>query len=182
MSLFNIVSSQRERFRARVLELESQNLSNKQQIIFLTNEVDRLRSDNVKLYEKIKFLQSVSGTTTTTAAANHNTLDLNEYTSEYERRLDPFAKFNLNEKQKRYTNLKLHDKFTFSFSRFILSNATTRLAFTAYFLIIHLLIFLSSYHMASHTASFRDMSAECANSFRDHMQHVHGEKEFQPPK
>ena len=31
---------------------------NQQQISVLQNEVDTLRSDNVKLYEKIKFLQS----------------------------------------------------------------------------------------------------------------------------
>lgn len=36
-TLFNIVSSQRERFRSRVLELESENLSSKQQVINYLN-------------------------------------------------------------------------------------------------------------------------------------------------
>ena len=58
-SLFQIVSNQRERFRLRAQELETEMMAGKQQVIFLTNELDRLRSDNVKLYEKIKFLQSV---------------------------------------------------------------------------------------------------------------------------
>ena len=60
VSLFNIVSNQRERFKVRCQELESENMATKQQITFLTNELDHLRSDNLKLYEKIRYLQSVN--------------------------------------------------------------------------------------------------------------------------
>jgi len=49
-------------------------------------------------------------------------------------------------------------------------------------LIVHLLIFLSLYHMAHHTASTRDLSAECADSFREHMHKVHGDNHFDVPK
>ena len=35
-----------------------QNTAQQQQVQMLQNEMDKLRSDNVKLYEKIKFLQS----------------------------------------------------------------------------------------------------------------------------
>jgi len=83
-SLFNIVSNQRERFRARVQELEAENMGNKQQITFLTNELDRLRSDNVKLYEKIKFLQSFSNGNAENGASGGGAL-LNKYTNEYEK-------------------------------------------------------------------------------------------------
>jgi homeobox protein cut-like len=192
MSLFNIVSNQRERFRARVQELESENISSKQQIIFLTNEIDRLRSDNVKLYEKIKFLQSFAASNSS-KSNDFETIDLeesigsgsgsnvlNKYTSEYEKRLDPFSKFNYREKQKRYSNLKLHDKFTLQFGKFILSNKLARLIFVGYFVVIHLLIFLSLYNVAHNKASIRDLSAECANSYRDHMAHVHGVTQFDP--
>ncbi len=194
MSLFNIVSNQRERFKTRVQELESENMSSKQQIIFLTNEIDRLRSDNVKLYEKIKFLQSFAGTSSNKsndfesidlkesigASGNGGSNVLNKYTSEYEKRLDPFSKFNYREKQKRYSNLKLHDKFTLQFGKFILSNKVARLIFVGYFIIIHILIFLSLYNVAHSKASIRDLSAECANSYRDHMAHVHGVSQFDP--
>ena len=33
-------------------------MAHQQQVQLLTNEMDKLRSDNVKLYEKIKFLQA----------------------------------------------------------------------------------------------------------------------------
>jgi homeobox protein cut-like len=179
MSLFNIVSNQRERFRQRVQELEGENLSNKQQITFLTNEIDRLRSDNVKLYEKIKFVKTFSGDVSNDTNSNNV---MNKYTHDYESNLDPFAKFTRSERQKRYTDLKLHDKFTLSFGRFILSSKLARLIFCGYIFVVHLLIFLSLYHMAHHDASYRDFSHECSNSYRDHMHKVHGDKHFMPPK
>ena len=179
MSLFNIVSNQRERFRQRVQELESENLSSKQQISFLTNEIDRLRSDNVKLYEKIKFLKTFSGESSHDSNTNNV---MSKYTNDYESNLDPFAKFARSERQKRYTDLKLHDKFTLSFGRFILSSKLARLIFCGYIFVIHLLIFLSLYHMAHHDASYRDFSHECSNSYRDHMHKVHGDSHFTPPK
>ena len=194
MSLFNIVSNQRERFRVRVHELESEAMSSKQQTIFLTNEIDRLRSDNVKLYEKIKFLQSfgvgAAGNSGKRCSADFEieleesgsggSNVLNKYTSEYEKRLDPFSKFNYRERQKRYSNLKLHDKFTLQLGRFVLSNKLARLIFVGYFAVIHLLIFMSLYNVAHRGATLRDFSAECANSYRDHMAHVHGVSQFDP--
>jgi homeobox protein cut-like len=191
-SLFNIVSNQRERFRQRIQELESENMGNKQQVMFLTNEIDRLRSDNVKLYEKIKFLQSAAGANKSSKNRMSSVSDdpysnedtnivLNKYTTEYEKRLDPFAKFNYNEKQKRYANLKLHDKFTLNLGRFILSNKMARLIFCAYFFIIHILIFISSYHMAHHDKNVRDYSAQCAESYKDHMDKAHGMHDFTIP-
>lgn len=183
-SLFNIVSSQRERFRARVQELEGENISNKQQVLFLTNEIDRLRSDNVKLYEKIKFLQSFTKSSKASSGLTEDDESipvLNRYTTEYEKKLDPFSKFNYREKQKRYSDLKLHDKFTLIISRYIVSSKTARLIFFGYFFIIHLLIFLNLYTIAHQDASHRDFSAECAHSYREHMAQVHGMKEFQPP-
>lgn len=78
-ALTAIVISQRERFRIRNIELENviffnstkknllmnvftfflqENVSLKQQIGIFQNEMDKLRSDNIKLYEKIKFVQT----------------------------------------------------------------------------------------------------------------------------
>lgn len=186
VSLFNIVSNQRERFRLRAQELESEMMAGKQQIIFLTNELDRLRSDNVKLYEKIKFLQSVpskikqkqSDHDLELADLDDSNHVLNKYTNEYENKLDPFNKFNFREKQKRYSNLQFHDKFLMSFGRFILSSKTSRLIFCVYFFIIHMLIFFNLYNMALNESVRRDISAECANSYRQHMEKVHGDTKF----
>ncbi|CAF4328246.1 unnamed protein product [Adineta steineri] len=57
-ALTAIVISQRERFRIRNVELENENVSLKQQTNIFQKEMDKLRSDNIKLYEKIKFVQN----------------------------------------------------------------------------------------------------------------------------
>ncbi|WAR02660.1 CASP-like protein, partial [Mya arenaria] len=61
-SLLPIVQSQRERYRVRAQELEAQTIGQQQQITMLQNEIDKLRSDNVKLYEKVRYLQSAGYT------------------------------------------------------------------------------------------------------------------------
>merc|ERR1712012_1504660 len=96
-SLLPIVQSQRERFRQRAQELEAQTLAQQQQLSLLQNEIDKLRSDNIKLYEKVKFLQSYpkSGSV---AAADDGTE--HRYSSQYEERLDPFSSFSKNERQR----------------------------------------------------------------------------------
>ncbi|KAJ3590198.1 hypothetical protein NHX12_008152 [Muraenolepis orangiensis] len=60
-SLLSIISSQRERFRSRNQELETESRSMQQTMQALQGELDSLRADNIKLYEKIKFLQSYPG-------------------------------------------------------------------------------------------------------------------------
>uniref|UniRef100_A0A8C6F5P1 Protein CASP n=1 Tax=Monodon monoceros TaxID=40151 RepID=A0A8C6F5P1_MONMO len=60
-SLLSIISSQRERFRTRNQELESESRLAQHTIQALQSELDSLRADNIKLFEKIKFLQSYPG-------------------------------------------------------------------------------------------------------------------------
>ena len=40
-----------------------QTIGQQQQITMLQNEIDKLRSDNVKLYEKVRYLQSAGYST-----------------------------------------------------------------------------------------------------------------------
>ena len=56
-SLLPIIQAQRERYKKRNDELEVQHSNQLQQISVLQCEVKDLQADNVKLYEKIRFLQ-----------------------------------------------------------------------------------------------------------------------------
>eukprot|EP01147_Barroeca_monosierra_P002070 gene2070-5129_t len=56
--LLSIVTSQRDRFRSRILELESELSAVKQEKQKLQNQADEFRADNIKLYEKIRYLNS----------------------------------------------------------------------------------------------------------------------------
>ncbi|CAF1667360.1 unnamed protein product [Rotaria magnacalcarata] len=170
-ALTAIVISQRERFRIRNIELENDNVSLKQQIGIFQNEMDKLRSDNIKLYEKIKFIQSYP----TTRAADES---IDRYSRGYDASLDPFTNFTKQEKQKKYESLKLHEKFALNFGRFILSSHKSRTFFVIYFILVHILIFLSLYKMVHTGSSVRDMSQICFDKFREHMAGVHGDKDF----
>ncbi|KAK3766812.1 hypothetical protein RRG08_056895 [Elysia crispata] len=172
-SLLPIVQSQRERYRLRAQELEAQTLSQQQQVTVLQNEMDKLRSDNVKLYEKIRFLQSypVKG-----GAPDDVT---SSYSSQYEERLDPFTSFSRKERQRRYLELKPYDKITLSMGRLIMGNKTARAFAFFYTLILHLLVFLVLYKLAHTESCKRDMMADWHERYAEHMMKVHGAKE--PP-
>ena len=54
---FVILQAQRERFRKRNEELEEEQTRLTSQLLALQGQVSDLQTDNVKLYEKIRFLQ-----------------------------------------------------------------------------------------------------------------------------
>jgi len=56
------------------------------------NEMDRIRTDNIKLYEKIKFLQNYSSKSGSRAAAGSTDETEARYSAQYEMKLDPFTK------------------------------------------------------------------------------------------
>uniref|UniRef100_A0AAQ5ZFH9 Protein CASP n=1 Tax=Amphiprion ocellaris TaxID=80972 RepID=A0AAQ5ZFH9_AMPOC len=166
-SLLSIISSQRERFRSRNQELEAENRSMQQTMQALQNELDSLRADNIKLYEKIKFLQSYPGR----AGGSDDTVM--RYSSQYEERLDPFASFSKRERQRRYLSLSPWDKATLSLGRVILSNKMARTIAFFYTLFLHCLVFLVLYKTAWSESIGRDCSAFCAKKYSDHLHRFH---------
>ncbi|KAK1790639.1 hypothetical protein P4O66_014030, partial [Electrophorus voltai] len=138
-SLLSIISSQRERFRARNQELEAESRSLQQTLQALQSELDSLRADNIKLYEKIKFLQIYP----TRAAGTDDTVM--RYSSQYEERLDPFASFSRK-------------------GRVILSNKMARTVAFFYTLFLHCLVFLVLYKTAWSESIGRDCAAFCAKN------------------
>ncbi|XP_060761876.1 cut-like homeobox 1b isoform X6 [Neoarius graeffei] len=166
-SLLSIISSQRERFRARNQELESESRSMQQTLQALQSELDSLRADNIKLYEKIKFLQSYP----TRSGESDDTVM--RYSSQYEERLDPFASFSKKERQRRYLSLSPWDKATLSLGRVILSNKMARTVAFFYTLFLHCLVFLVLYKTAWSESIGRDCAAYCAKKYSDHLHRFH---------
>lgn len=166
-SLLSIISSQRERFRSRNQELEAENRSMQQTMQALQGELDSLRADNIKLYEKIKFLQSYPGR----AGGSDDTVM--RYSSQYEERLDPFASFSKRERQRRYLSLSPWDKATLSLGRVILSNKMARTIAFFYTLFLHCLVFLVLYKTAWSESIGRDCTAFCAKKYADHLHRFH---------
>lgn len=172
-SLLPIVSAQRERFRQRNDELEVELTSKSQQVVLLQNELDTLRADNLKLYEKIRFLQSYQG-----QHGREDTAAESRYSSQYEEALDPFSSFSRKEKLRRYAALSPFEKVTLSMGRFILSNKTARSVTFIYTALVHSLIFLVLYKLAHTESCKRDFASDCAQKFAEHMHQVHGHSDF----
>ncbi|XP_039612520.1 cut-like homeobox 1b isoform X6 [Polypterus senegalus] len=166
-SLLSIISSQRERFRARNQELEAESRSMQQTMQALQTELDSLRADNIKLYEKIKFLQGYPNK----GCGNDDTVM--RYSSQYEERLDPFASFSKRERQRRYLSLSPWDKATLSMGKVILSNKMARTIAFFYTIFLHCLVFLVLYKTAWSESIGRDCSAYCAKKYSDHLHRFH---------
>ncbi|XP_051491394.1 protein CASP isoform X8 [Apus apus] len=166
-SLLSIISSQRERFRARNQELEGENRMMQHTVHALQSELDNLRADNIKLYEKIKFLQSYPGQ----GGSRDDTEQ--RYSSQYEERLDPFSSFSRKERQRRYLSLSPWDKATLGMGRLILSNKTARTVAFFYTLFLHCLVFLVLYKTAWSESVGRDCAAFCAKKYADHVHKFH---------
>lgn len=166
-SLLSIISSQRERFRARNQELEAENRLAQHTIQALQSELDSLRADNIKLYEKIKFLQSYPG-----RGGSSDDTEL-RYSTQYEERLDPFSSFSKRERQRKYLSLSPWDKATLSMGRLVLSNKMARTIGFFYTLFLHCLVFLVLYKLAWSESVERDCATFCAKKFADHLHKFH---------
>ena len=160
-SLLLIVSSQRERFRVRNNELEAENYTHQQTIQRMQNDLDSLRADNVKLYEKIKFLQSYPTSTKVTVDDGTSS----RYSSQYEEHLDPFMTFNKKEKQRKYMNLSPPEKVTLGVSRMILSSKVGRTVFFFYMLLMHFLLYVILYKYAYSDDCKRHIAEICYDKF-----------------
>ncbi|XP_037671307.1 protein CASP isoform X8 [Choloepus didactylus] len=166
-SLLSIISSQRERFRARNQELEAESRLAQRTIQALQGELDSLRADNIKLFEKIKFLQSYPGR----GGSSDDTEQ--RYSTQYEERLDPFSSFSRRERHRKYLSLSPWDKATLSMGRLVLSNKVARTIGFFYTLFLHCLVFLVLYKLAWSESVERDCTTFCAKKFADHLHKFH---------
>uniref|UniRef100_A0A1I7UHR3 Protein CASP n=1 Tax=Caenorhabditis tropicalis TaxID=1561998 RepID=A0A1I7UHR3_9PELO len=151
-SLVPILTSQRNRLHERVTTLEEAISLEKTKQLSVQNEVERVREENVRLCERIRFLQ----------APNRQSLGTVE---------SGFG----NEAVNRNKRLSLHDKTTLNMGRAILSTSRSRTIFFSYLLILHALIMLVLYKFAFDQSVVRDAETECEYKFHQHMLDKHKE-------
>lgn len=172
-NLLPIVSAQRERFRERNQELEARNSQLLEHMSVLQAELESLRGDNLKLYEKIRFLQSYSSPSVSTSVSIHSPAE-DRYSQQYEAKLDPFASFSRKEQMRKYAEMSPYEKFTLSMGRAILSNKTARIMTLVYTLLLHGLVVGVLYKLAYTETCKNDAAADCMKQFADHMASAHG--------
>jgi len=98
VSMLQIVSNQRDRFKARIMDLEDENKDLQVKLEKKDTELEALKSDNVNLYEKIKYLQSYGTDRLRDLESNRNNQLEEKYSKLYEDSVNPFVIFNRKEK------------------------------------------------------------------------------------
>lgn len=133
--------------RDRLLqELQSSKMAEvmvKQRLDKNEHELKRLQEDNVKLFERVKYLQSCKSST-----AIEMSSALNRYQPLYEKWIDPFKRFHDEESSRQLKSLSTTDRASLGVARLIVSNKYTRLASLLYLCVLHLLVFFILYKFA----------------------------------
>uniref|UniRef100_K3WEU8 Protein CASP n=1 Tax=Globisporangium ultimum (strain ATCC 200006 / CBS 805.95 / DAOM BR144) TaxID=431595 RepID=K3WEU8_GLOUD len=162
--MLEIVRSQRDRFRERMKELQSEKSKLEELANSYKASVTRLENDNMQLYHKIRYLQSYrngngrnGANHRVTPSYNNNFSNLEDgnggaggdveakYKSLYEEKMNPFVQFNNLERQQRYTNLNTVDKILLNSARLFLGHRITRNIAFGYILLLHFLVFATLY-------------------------------------
>ncbi|KAI9337541.1 CASP C terminal-domain-containing protein [Obelidium mucronatum] len=154
-SIVPILASQRDRYRQRNSELEEQAKATAATIADLKFNMDNLKNDNIKLYEKLRYAESFQNShnngshavnISRTSPSPRNGDDIsNRYNSLYEGSLDPFHRFHRNEQASRVNKLNPAEKAALMFTRILVGNKYTRIGFVIYSVVLHCLVFATLY-------------------------------------
>ncbi|KXN91033.1 Protein CASP [Leucoagaricus sp. SymC.cos] len=152
-SILPIVTSQRDRFRQRNAELEEELRKQYQVISELRAEIKSLQADNLKLYEKVRYMQSyreeagsrppVSQLDPLPVPSGRD--DMSTYRARYEEAMNPFEAFRGREATCAYQNLNPVERGVLVLTRSILGNRRARTFFVCYALFLHLLVMYTTY-------------------------------------
>lgn len=161
-SILPIVTSQRDRFRQRNAELEEELRRQFHAISELRTEIKTLQSDNLKLYEKVRYMQSyreqdsvsqldpLPGTSADASGSSTRLGDeLNKWSKRYEEAMNPFEAFRGREATRAYEALNVVERGVLVLTRAILSNRRARTAFICYATALHLVVMFTVYECAT---------------------------------
>ncbi|GBG59515.1 hypothetical protein CBR_g38539 [Chara braunii] len=161
-SVLAVVCGQRDRFKQRMNELEEELRRVLERVKVQALELERSKSDNVKLYEKIRFVQeyqndrmqsrgggrmSKRGSVGDVESGLPSDVET-KYKKLYEDDINPFAAFSKKERDQRYRDLGLRDRITLTSGRFLLGNKYARTFVFFYSVSLHIVMFATLYKMS----------------------------------
>lgn len=161
-SVATIVMAQRDRLRARCEALEAERDSFKKELQVQVQASESLKTDNTKLYEKVRYLQNFNSSSSASRTYNRNTsmsdrdLDLEALEQRYEASVDPFRQFSRTERQRKMKEMSPIERGVFVVAKTTLGSKEMRTALFFYILAMHLLVFITTYHW-SHELGCEDI-------------------------
>ncbi|KAI9633995.1 CASP C terminal-domain-containing protein [Dioszegia hungarica] len=147
-SILPIVTSQRDRFRQRNAELEEELRKQFETVTDLRTEIKSLQTDNLKLYEKVRYVNAYRDAPNSVAGPSgllggvmgRRDEEIGRYKDKYEESMNPFEAFKGREAQRALQALNPMDKAVFALTRAIIGNKRARSFFVFYTAALHLLI------------------------------------------
>ena len=134
-SVATIVMAQRDRLRVRCDALEAERDSFKRELQYQVQTLESLKSDNTKLYEKVRYLQNYNSTKGNTTLSGNNgglnqrsvgfgggdrDLDLEALEQRYEASVDPFKQFSKSERQRKLNEMSPMERAVFVVAKTVL--------------------------------------------------------------
>ena len=170
------LQNQRDRYKSKILQLESEKHLLEQRYAELCSKNDRLSSDNIQFYKKIKFLESYNNdskpSSSSSSSSSSSLLPLStssrskpfsssssfvdstsRYQTIYEESINPFLEFSINEKSSRFADLNVAEKFAYYTGHFLTANKFTRAFLFFYTVFLHLLVLGTLYSLAGFSSS-----------------------------
>ncbi|KAL7489770.1 hypothetical protein ACHAW6_015480 [Cyclotella cf. meneghiniana] len=134
-SVATIVMAQRDRLRARCDALEAERDSFKRELQVQVQTSESLKTDNTKLYEKVRYLQtfnsgsSQGGSAYMRSGRNDRDLDLEALEQRYEASVDPFRQFSRAERLRKFNEMSPMERIVFIGAKTMLANKQMRTVF-----------------------------------------------------
>jgi homeobox protein cut-like len=145
----SVVCAQRDRFKARMVQLDHDNASLQRRFEKQAATVASLEAHNLELFKKIRYLESFGSSSSSSPLSSSSPSALSKRTSDlYEQSMNPFAEFAQREKAERFRDLSIAEKFAFYIGQFLTANRFTRSFIFFYSLFLHLLVVATIYRMA----------------------------------
>ncbi|KAJ1798314.1 hypothetical protein LPJ59_002577 [Coemansia sp. RSA 2399] len=179
-NVLDIVTSQRDRFRHRNMELEDELRQQGLQVNDMRRQVDQGKQDNLRLYEEVKYLRSYKSTNTIlgsdtavvgmpskfSSQQQQDRVDMDtgvaaKYKGMYEESLNPFNAFHRRETTRRIRSMNLLDRLMYIVANFVVGDRRARIGLVVYIGMLHLLVMVTLYRS---TVQADDSMHDAANA------------------
>ena len=158
-SVATIVMAQRDRLRARCEALEAERDSFKRELQVQVQASESLKTDNTKLYEKVRYLQNYNKGPSNNRRGLDRDLDLEALEQRYEASVDPFRQFSRAERQRKINEMSPMERAVFLVAKTVLATKEMRTALFCYVVALHLLVFFTTTHW-SHSETCQSRNNE----------------------